>query len=437
MAFRIQRSKGSWKGFCIIAGLVMLVLASGFFLGQKAVQIEIDRVEASTSGLGAMLASALQEHQIRNITIEQAQNSVKPNELDVLAKQWVSTNPILGEVAIVRHQPDGSALILAGEKRNGDSTRKLAPGSHFRAFPEQVSKAFEGKQQFYVENSDSGRPAWINIIRPVHFQGKVDSVLILRLPAEQFLQHAASAQSAIYAMMGIMIILLVGGGLALSELVESMAVLRVSKAELLLQGERIRDQMDMIAEKNQAMAAHQSKLAEMNAKLQALATMDGLTGVMNHKTLMEFLGGQMKHNSGIGAPCSVILIDIDNFKQLNDEYGHLAGDEALRALGVVLRQSCPPGSGVGRYGGEEFMMILPGASETAATVVAEELRRRIQLTKTTSRPVTASIGVSTVYSMAKSEQALIDEADRALYFSKRNGKNRVTHFGHGLINKTA
>ncbi|MEZ5162677.1 MAG: hypothetical protein R2688_02790 [Fimbriimonadaceae bacterium] len=249
MAFRIQRSKGSWKGFSVIAGLVALVLTSGYFLGQSAVQNEIDRVEVSTSGLGAMLASSLQAHQVGDYSIEHAQNSVKPTELDSLTNRWVATNPIVGEVAIVRAQPDGSALVLTGAKRDGDSTRKLAPGSPYRALNEQLNRAFSGKQQFYVEKSESGRPAWIDIIRPVHINGKVNSVLVLRLPAEQFLKHAASAQSAIYAMMGIMIILLVGGGLALSELVESMAVLRVSKAELLLQGERIRDQMDMIAEK--------------------------------------------------------------------------------------------------------------------------------------------------------------------------------------------
>jgi diguanylate cyclase (GGDEF)-like protein len=79
------------------------------------------------------------------------------------------------------------------------------------------------------------------------------------------------------------------------------------------------------------------------------------------------------------------------------------------------------------------MMILPGGSESAAVAVAEELRRRIQMAKTSSRPVTASIGVSTVYSMNKSEQTLIDEADKALYVSKRSGKNRVTHFGHGML----
>jgi diguanylate cyclase (GGDEF)-like protein len=79
------------------------------------------------------------------------------------------------------------------------------------------------------------------------------------------------------------------------------------------------------------------------------------------------------------------------------------------------------------------MMILPGASESAGVAVAEEIRRRIAMAKTNSRPVTASIGVSTVYSMSKSAQTLIDEADRAMYHSKRSGKNRVTHYGHGLL----
>ncbi len=299
------------------------------------------------------------------------------------------------------------------------------------ATPMMIQNAWAGKTTAQVVDLRAGS---VVVTVPIRNQAnQIESVAIVWFKDPSWIKHVNRARTSIVTIVAALAAAALFGGFAVTELRFALASMRVTKAELILQGERIKEQMDIIAEKNQLMAEDKDKLKQANERLHNLATMDGLTGVMNHRTLMEFLGNHMRKTSVIGSPSSVILIDIDNFKQLNDQYGHIAGDEALRTIAQVLRQSCPAGAGVGRYGGEEFMLILPGASESAAIAVAEELRRRIQLAKTTSRPVTASVGVSTVYSMSKSEQTLIDEADKALYHSKRNGKNRVTHYGHGIL----
>lgn len=342
------------------------------------------------------------------------------SEIDAVLQRWQKQFSAYQSVRTVRREPSGNLRPIIG-----------ASGPDVPASPDLIKSAWRGKSGAQVINVQQGS---VVAAIPLHNPGgEVEAVALVSFRDPTWIKHVNRARTSIVVIIAVLATATLFGGFAVTELRFALASMRVTKAELILQGERIKEQMDIIAEKNQLMAEDKDKLKQANERLHNLATMDGLTGVMNHRTLMEFLGNHMRKTSVIGSPSSVILIDIDNFKQLNDQYGHIAGDEALRTIAQVLRQSCPAGAGVGRYGGEEFMLILPGASESAAIAVAEELRRRIQLAKTTSRPVTASVGVSTVYSMSKSEQTLIDEADKALYHSKRNGKNRVTHYGHGIL----
>lgn len=400
----------------------LFILIAGFVTANSSVGSTVDERLKAYLGSARIMGSELQN---QGLSVKFDGTSEPHKQLiSNTATRWLEANPSVTGVKAIRKTPDGKfqTLVVAGNNEGIDSLISKGP---------VFSQAWEGSQQIMMPNQAKGEVlSAIPLRKP---NGAIDAVLLVTFNDPKWSSVMGRAQSIVLFMTAVLIFIALFGGLAVAELIHTLANARVAKAEMLLQGDQIKEQMDLIAEKNQTMAANQDLLAQANARLHALATMDGLTGLMNHRTLMEFLSTSMKRSSVVGSPSSVILLDIDNFKQLNDQYGHLAGDDALRAIGQVLRQSCPPGAAVGRYGGEEFMMVLPGGSESAAVAVAEELRKRIQATPTSSRQVTTSIGVSTVYSMSKSEQTLIGEADSALYYSKRNGKNKVTHYGHGLL----
>lgn len=413
-AFFVVRGRRTWKTLPVITLACLVILSFGALTSMSAINRELSVRTEHLKQLATLLGR------------EVAAVGGDPEKAEGLFARWMEADAQIVSMRTLRRSPDGQFVTLASSS-TGDR------GSAWPGSVSAVASAWSGSSASEVSLKPGGAVLAAIPLRRKGAASGVAAVLVVKYSNARLLEAAVGAEKSVLVMTALMVVFVVGGGLAGVELVNSLAKLRVSKAELILQGERIREQMDIIAEKNLAMAAHQDMLAQVNERLQNLATMDGLTGVMNHRSLMEFLSSHMKRNSVIGSPCSVVLLDVDNFKQLNDQYGHMAGDDALRTIAQVLRQSAPPGSGVGRYGGEEFMVVLPGASESVAMAVAEELRKRIQMAKMTSRQCTASIGVSTVYSMTKSEQTLIDEADKALYQSKRTGKNRVTHFGHGLL----
>ena len=124
-------------------------------------------------------------------------------------------------------------------------------------------------------------------------------------------------------------------------------------------------------------------------------------------------------------PVSLVMLDIDRFKKLNDTHGHQRGDEVLREVAQLLEGASRDFDTAARYGGEEFAVILPGATLNAATKVAERLRKMI-MTANTVVPVTASFGVAAFPEQGADPQSLVSAADEALYSSKRRGRNRVT-----------
>lgn len=170
------------------------------------------------------------------------------------------------------------------------------------------------------------------------------------------------------------------------------------------------------------------KLARANRKLRRLSYLDGLTGIANRaffdKTLyLEWARAARQHTY-----LALILMDLDHFKQFNDEHGHQMGDECLRqAAGLFARLCQRPGDLVARYGGEEFAVILPGADEAGAVVVAEKLRAVLgELDVAPESKITLSLGVSAVIPLpGTSPAAFVNAADTALYDAKRGGRNQV------------
>jgi diguanylate cyclase (GGDEF)-like protein len=187
-------------------------------------------------------------------------------------------------------------------------------------------------------------------------------------------------------------------------------------------------QLDELNDLYQQLERRQEELAEINRTLAAQATVDGLTGLKNHRKLREDLAVQYHQSIRYHVPLSVILLDVDYFKRYNDTYGHPAGDMVLKQIAQVLQDAARRTDCVARYGGEEFAIILPHTDYEGACALAERFRALIEQAPWSKRAVTISMGISTLWPGTQSDQQLIDEADKALYHSKRWGRNRITHF---------
>ncbi|GAB4122851.1 MAG: hypothetical protein Fur0036_08780 [Fimbriimonadaceae bacterium] len=157
-------------------------------------------------------------------------------------------------------------------------------------------------------------------------------------------------------------------------------------------------------------------------RLEDLATTDALTGLPNIASIRQILD----HSLLLDANVSVIMMDIDHFKSHNDEHGHQHGDEVLKTVAQVIKGQLRTDEAIGRYGGEEFIIVLPNCPSDVALRVAERLRRSLEEFEWPVKAVTASFGISTRAEEFKVADQLIAEADEALYASKRNGRNRVT-----------
>jgi len=155
------------------------------------------------------------------------------------------------------------------------------------------------------------------------------------------------------------------------------------------------------------------------------AHVDGLTQVLNKESLIECLQKEIEITQGNAAPLSLAMVDIDFFKRVNDEYGHLCGDAVLAALGQLLRQTLRRGDIVARFGGEEFVIITPYATLGQCCRIAEKLRTTIEEHDFSPVPrITVSIGCTT-YIPGESWEKILQRADIALYDAKRSGRNMV------------
>lgn len=176
------------------------------------------------------------------------------------------------------------------------------------------------------------------------------------------------------------------------------------------------------------------RLAESQAALKDLSTRDSLTGLVNYREFHRQLTEEVERFRRYRRPFSLLMLDIDHFKEINDTYGHLAGDEALRALAALLQGVVRPTDLVARYGGEEFVMLLPETAGPGALTLAERLRTRVAdhavpLTAEQSKTLTVSIGLATYPEDGDSVQTLVNAADRALYAAKAGGRNQARRSG--------
>jgi len=177
----------------------------------------------------------------------------------------------------------------------------------------------------------------------------------------------------------------------------------------------------------------QEELVSARESMRHAATHDSLTGLTNRAEILAMLERELERARRERKPVAVILCDVDHFKNVNDTLGHLFGDEALREIGRRLRTQLRVYDGVGRYGGEEFLMVLPSCDLPNALLRADGLREIIAKTPVVcsgeERLITMSMGVAVSACEGKNEvEMLLNQADAGLYKAKENGRNRIEHF---------
>lgn len=176
----------------------------------------------------------------------------------------------------------------------------------------------------------------------------------------------------------------------------------------------------------------EKKIRSQNSQLRQVASIDPLTGIMNRGALFEKLNTEFMLAKQEGLKLCCIMADIDHFKRINDNFGHGVGDDVIKGMASVLNEHTTRNGAVGRYGGEEFCIILPGVTIEEAVAAGENMRKAFadwseaQTGPTNGQLITASIGVSALDLGAKEPSDLVNQADKALYESKNNGRNRVT-----------
>ncbi|HET6817402.1 MAG TPA: sensor domain-containing diguanylate cyclase [Mycobacteriales bacterium] len=202
------------------------------------------------------------------------------------------------------------------------------------------------------------------------------------------------------------------------------AVVGVLVVETPETGTRIERRVIATTERFASHAAMAMRNANLLERMQQMAVTDGLTELANRRSFDRSLDRELTRANRTDGRLSVVLLDIDHFKNLNDTHGHVVGDAVLRQVAAALRECGREYDTVARYGGEEFAAVLPGCSSALALQVAERLRRAVE-EAVTDVPVTASAGVATYPYDGVDAGSLLEAADQALYASKRAGRNTV------------
>lgn len=197
---------------------------------------------------------------------------------------------------------------------------------------------------------------------------------------------------------------------------------------------RAMENITLIKERN-SLVVHLKKsnkaLKELSRRFRDLAIRDGLTGLYNHGYLLDALAGEVSRAMRYDRPLSVIFLDVDHFKQYNDQFGHQRGDMVLKQVSQILKDEIRKTDIAARYGGEEFVLILPETSKKDAFVVAEKVRKAVQesiandVADEGPTTVTISAGVASYMEDGTDATELIAKADAAVYTAKNDGRNAV------------
>lgn len=184
-----------------------------------------------------------------------------------------------------------------------------------------------------------------------------------------------------------------------------------------------------------------SQLLRVNEQLEQLALTDGLTGLRNRRSIDDTLVKEMARYKRYQFPMSILLIDVDHFKQINDTHGHARGDEVLKLLSGIFLENSRESDSVGRYGGEEFVLILHGTSIDGALVVANRILEQVREPMSVDGEaisITVSIGIASLDGEQQLDDSIefVRRSDQALYSAKHGGRNCIRIFDHDDLDST-
>jgi diguanylate cyclase (GGDEF)-like protein len=187
------------------------------------------------------------------------------------------------------------------------------------------------------------------------------------------------------------------------------------------------DLYSRVAAANQALEATNIALENANDRLHEQATSDPITGGMNHRAIQQFLQDEVELQQRYGRACAVLFLDVDFFKTINDVHGHRTGDLILREFNALVSSAVRAADAVGRWGGEEFLAVLPETDSDAAIAVAERIRECVAAAEfgPANLHVTCSIGVAACPNDGDNADELVSAADHAMYAGKMLGRNQV------------
>jgi diguanylate cyclase (GGDEF)-like protein len=187
---------------------------------------------------------------------------------------------------------------------------------------------------------------------------------------------------------------------------------------------KLRKAIQESASTNLRLVQQMQKVAELNQQLEKLATTDSLTSLLNRRAFEHSLSLELAIVERRSTPLSLVIIDIDHFKRINDNYGHAGGDKVLQIIATSLTSIARNIDVVARIGGEEFAVILPNTDAASSLGVAERMRTAVANADWPDTPLTISLGTATLLN-SENASSLFARADKALYSAKQNGRNRV------------
>ena len=208
---------------------------------------------------------------------------------------------------------------------------------------------------------------------------------------------------------------------------------RLKTIEIIHNVENTRKDAEIYQLRNVQLQREVEERKQAQAALERLATIDTLTGLANRRYFLELAERAFYQAQRYNRPLSVVMIDVDNFKHINDTFGHAAGDQVLASLASRMQQVLRRSDILGRYGGDEFAVVLPETGQEGARRMTERLRAAVahtnQMLSTVDVPVSLSVGVSSSFGLTNvTLDQLLQRADKALYTSKQSGRDRVTAF---------
>jgi diguanylate cyclase (GGDEF)-like protein len=263
----------------------------------------------------------------------------------------------------------------------------------------------------------------------------IGKVIEKRLVLEESIPLATPGESLRISIEGVELLIRCSG-----ELREDERLLITQAVELSCRETLLRSEGQILEQRLRSLERENSELLLRNRALAEYSLLDPLTGLYARWYVVDQVESELSRALRHGTPMSLLMIDLDHFKQVNERHGHAAGDQVLHAVGQLLRDSCRTYDVPGRYGGEEFCLLLPHTRLEQTHSIAERIRRRLEGTVVASvdsnLQVTASIGIvsldSTPDVAVSGAASLLERADRALYSAKDRGRNRIEQWNASM-----